>query len=200
MAIASVEDGLAVRRDALDLELTRSQGRRHGQVRGTHPLRWSCKGWGTLVRGSRCFSDFLLRGHPGLRGGQAVEAGPAGFLPGKDQAAVGHPDELVTRGDTVKERARARTGSPEFAAAAGGYIGNADGPRRALTQPAFGNGGDERHFTDEGNALAIRRPDRVVVQAGAGVQPAQLAHGKGVQADEAMVAAMRDEEQLCAIG
>src|ERR1041385_1577625 len=123
---------------------------------------------------------------------------PAIALPGERQAVNIGPEDLVGRYHRVKRAARAFVGMPHLAPGATRDVGDANRPwSRGLAHRAAG--ARECGLADERDAAAVDAPGgrNVTVYARVEIQKRLFRHA--INADEAVIAAVADERQRCAI-
>ena len=132
-------------------------------------------------------------------GGSGVEMEPAVALPGEDDAVAGSPVELVERVGLAEGAALAFGGAPGFMGFAGGDVGDANGPGQRGAMGDEEDGVFVGRDAEEGNVGGVRRPDGAEVLIGGGVEVGDRAGGDGVDGDEAVVVAVADEGEVCAV-
>ena len=124
---------------------------------------------------------------------------PAVGLPGKDEAVVGCPEEEVVAVNLAEGAASALAGLPYRVALAGGCFGDVDGPGAGgavVGRWRLGRAGD----AEEGDLLAVRRPDGLHVIFSAGIEIGEGLLVEIVDADEAVVVALADEGDGVGVG
>src|SRR5580698_10463033 len=134
-------------------------------------------------------------------GGHGIEMQPAVELAGKDDAVACGPIKLLGRGQPAKDTALPGGSLPHFVALAGLHIRNMDRPwqrggtaRREFIVVVAGGTAQECDF------VALRRPCRLLIVVGTGVEISERLGRKIVDTDKAVIAALAYKGEVRAIG
>ena len=122
--------------------------------------------------------------------------GPAIFFPGKDDAIISRPEQLIIGDDIAKDAASAFVGAPDFGSKSGGDIGDAYGPWPGAASWTKCKCFSRCWGANESDLFAVGRPDWLAVSVDACVEIANTFRYGVVDADEAVVAAVANKGKL----
>src|SRR3984957_9902233 len=112
--------------------------------------------------------------------------------------AAGCPEELLVGREGMEDAALTFGGAEDFVAGTGGGIGDVDGPRFPGAMGACAAAAT--CGADEGDLLAVGRPLGIAVGERGGREGGDGFVGDGIDADEAVVAAIAGEGAVFSIG
>src|SRR5579864_2900155 len=162
-----------------------------GLVRGKHNL--------AAVGAESDVLDFkITRGQleSGAAGsGDGIQMHPARAFPREEEASVG-PEQLFVGHYRIEHATASRRSAPEFAAVAGGYIRDADGPRFGADPRSECEQIVRRRNADEGDLERVGGPNGLAVEVDGGIEIPQGFGGGIEDADKGVISTAAHEGEL----